>query len=100
MCVADGRLYFSTNNQKPMFKQIKNNPKVEISGTAPDSRWLRLTAEAVPDNNREAKKAILDSIPSLRNMYNEDDGIFEVYYLKNAVGVICSFDGTNETHNF
>ena len=98
--IYDEKLYICANNQKLVSKQMKANPKIEISTTAEDGRWLRLTAEAVADDNREACQAMLDAYPSIQQMYKADDGLFEVYCLKNAMGVICSFDGNNETHTF
>ena len=87
----EDKLYIITNNQKDVFKQIQVNPKIEISGMTKDGKWIRLSAEAVRDERREARKAVLDANPGLRGMYNEDDGKIEVLYLKNASATICSF---------
>jgi uncharacterized pyridoxamine 5'-phosphate oxidase family protein len=100
VCIYDGKLYICANNQKLVSKQMKVNPKVEISTTSQDGRWLRLTAEAVADDNRDARQAMLDAHPNIQQMYKADDGLFEVYRIQNAKGVICSFDGKNETHTF
>ena len=53
--------------------------------------WIRICGEAVPDARREVKKAMLDSMPSLRKMYSEDDGIYEVLYLTKAKATIYSY---------
>ena len=42
---------------------MKANPKIEISGMSRDGRWIRLTAEAVFDERREARQAMLDANP-------------------------------------
>ncbi len=86
----DGKLYTLTNNTKKVFAQLMANPKVEISGMA-NGKWIRLEAEAVRDDRREARKAVLNASPSLRRMYNEDDGIVETFYFKNCTASICSF---------
>ena len=99
VCEFEGKLYITTNNQKDVYKQMIKNPKTEISGMSGE-KWLRLTAEAVRDDRREARKAMLDDNPVLRSMYNEDDGITEVFYLRNAVAVICSFTAKPETYTF
>ena len=90
VCEFEGKLYLVTNNTKDVYKQMLANPKLEISGMA-DNKWIRLSAEAVRDDRREARKAMLDANEGLRNMYNEDDGKVEVLYLKNATAAICSF---------
>lgn len=97
--IFNDRLYLITSNQKDVFKQLAANPKLEISGMA-EGKWIRLAAEAVRDNNREARKAMLDDYPDLRAMYNEDDGIMEVLYLKNAKVSICSFTDAPESWEF
>lgn len=99
VCAFEDRLYIITNNQKAVFAQMMKNPKVEISGMA-GGKWIRLSAEVVRDERREARKAMLDENAGLRNMYNEDDGIVEVLYLKNATATICSFTDAPETWTF
>jgi uncharacterized pyridoxamine 5'-phosphate oxidase family protein len=98
--IYDGKMYICTNRQKPVSQQMKANPKIEISAASAEGKWLRLTAEAVLDDRVDARRAMLESVPSLRHMYKEDDGIFEVYYLKNANAVISSFGGDTATFQF
>lgn len=99
VCAFEDKLYIITNNQKPVFDQMMKNPKIEISGMA-GGKWIRLSAEAVRDTRREAKQAMLDENAGLRSMYNEDDGIVEVLYLKNATASICSFTDAPQTWTF
>ena len=95
----EGKLYIVTNNQKDVYKQMQKNPKIEISGMA-KGKWIRLSGEAVRDDRFEARKAMLDENPSLRNMYSEDDGKVEVLYLQNATASICSFTDDPVTYSF
>ena len=90
----EDKLYFGTNNTKPVSKQLLANPKVEISTTSPKGEWIRLTGNAVIDSRREAKAAMLEAVPMLKNMYSSDDDIFEVFYLTDAVAVFNSFSST------
>lgn len=99
VCGFEGKLYIITNNQKKVFDQMQKNQKVEISGMA-GGKWIRLSGEAVRDTRREAKVAMLEANPSLGGMYNEDDGIMEVLYLKNAEASICSFTDAPEKWSF
>lgn len=89
-CIFEGRLYITTGNKKPVYAQMLANPKVEISGMS-EGKWIRLTGTVVTDPRRAAKTAMLEAHPQLRSMYDEDDGILEVLYLKNATAQICSF---------
>ena len=87
----EGRLYIQTGKIKPVAHQMKANPKVELSAMSPDGKWIRITAEAVLDENVAAQEHMLDAYPSLRAQYTPGDGNTEVYYLKDATAVICSF---------
>lgn len=90
-----GKVYICTNNTKNCFKQMMENPKVEISGTY-GGRWIRLSGEVAADNDIKAKAAMLEDNPSLKNMYSADDGIFEVLYFKKASAAIYSFTDAPE----
>jgi len=97
--IFEDKLYIQTGKIKPVANQMKANPKIEISGMA-DGKWIRITAEAVLDDNVEAQKHMLDAYPSLQAMYKPGDGNTEVYYLKNATAQICSFTEPPVTINF
>ena len=53
-------------------------------------KWIRIEAEAVIDDSRAARVAMLEANPSLGSMYSADDGVMAVFYLKNATAAICS----------
>lgn len=89
--IFEDKLYIQTGKVKAVAQQMKANPKVEISAMAQDGRWIRITAEAVLDDNIKAQEHMLDAYPNLKAMYTAGDGNTEVYYLKNAVAQICSF---------
>ena len=86
----DGRLYIQTGKKKDVAKQLAKNPRAEICAFM-DGKWLRLSGELVEDDRREARKHMLDAYPSLRAMYNEDDGNTLVLYFRNARAVFSSF---------
>lgn len=88
--IYDGRIYIQTGKKKSVSMQMHANPRIEICAFL-DGDWLRIQAEAVEDDRRDARKAVLDDYPELRAMYNEDDGNTEVFYLKNATAVFSSF---------
>ena len=97
--IFEGRLYIQTGKSKPVADQLKANPKVELSAMC-DGRWIRLSAEAVLDENIAAQEHMLESYPSLRAMYAPGDGNTEVYYLKNAEAGIFSFTEAPVHYNF
>ena len=98
--VFEDKLYIQTGKIKPVAHQMKANPKVEISAMAPDGKWIRISAEAVLDDNIAAQEHMLAAYPSLQAQYKPGDGNTEVYYLKNATAVICSFTEAPKTIRF
>src|SRR5471030_3209173 len=64
----EDKLYFGTNNKKPVFNQLVINPKVEISTTSAKGEWIRLSGNAVVDSRSEVKAAMLEVMPSLKKM--------------------------------
>ena len=90
--IIEGKLYIQTGHVKNVARQIEANPKVAICAyDAGKGDWLRITATLVEDPRVEIKKAMLDAYPSLRNMYNENDGNTAVYFLKDAKATISAF---------
>jgi uncharacterized pyridoxamine 5'-phosphate oxidase family protein len=71
------------------------NPSVEISSTI-ENRWVRVEGKVQPDHRLEAKEAMLNAVPSLRNLYQLDDGVFEVLYFTEGKGTIYSFGNEAE----
>lgn len=98
--IHDGRLCFCTNRKKDMFRQMQANPQVEICGMSNDGRWMRVKGSVVFDTTREAKEAALNHTPFLRNMYSEDDGIFEIFGLEHGVATFCGVGEEPQTIAF
>ena len=88
----DGKLYIQSGKKKEVAKQIKANPKVEMSAFDGET-WIRVTATLVEDNRAEAQESLLEAYPTLRNMYAVNDGNNIVYYLKDATATFYTFSG-------
>ena len=83
-------LYIQTGKVKAVSKQIAKNPIVEICAFK-DGTWIRISGELIRDETREVKTLMLDKMPVLRHMYNEDDGNMEMLYFKKAKVTFSSF---------
>ncbi len=81
-----------TANVKKVYNQIKNNPKLEFCAMAPDTHYVRVTGEAVlDDNNTEAKKKVFEIMPDLLKLYgSEENPAMSVFYLKNVSATMAS----------
>ncbi|NMM64939.1 pyridoxamine 5'-phosphate oxidase family protein [Clostridium sp. P21] len=89
----DGKLWFCTNNTKDVYKDMKENPYIEISVSSPSYAWIRLNGKAVFENNMSAKEACMNN-PIVKSQYQTaDNPIFEVFYLTGTKAVIADFSG-------
>lgn len=89
----EGKIYFVTNNQKAVYRQLKANPNFEVSATDKDGRWIRLAGKAVFEDNIEVKKKAFEISQNLANIYKTPDNpIFEVFYISEGEAVLYSFN--------
>ena len=95
----EGRLYIQTGKKKDVSKQLAANPNAGIC-CFKDGKWLRVAGKLINDDNREAKKHMLDAYPNLRGMYSEDDDNTQVLYFKDATATFSSFGGESEVIKF
>ena len=97
--IFEGRLYIQTGKKKDVSKQLHANPKAEICAFM-NGEWLRVSGELIEDDRREARVSMLDAYPSLKKMYDADDGNTEVFYFRNATAVFSSFTHAPEVVKF
>lgn len=97
--IFEGRLYIQTGKKKKVADQIRNNPRVEICAMH-DGRWLRISGQLEEDDRRDARVSMLEAYPSLKKMYDPDDGNTVVFYFKDAVAVFSSITEPDEIVRF
>lgn len=89
----DGKLWFCTNNQKEVYRDLQENPYTELSVSNAAYAWIRLSGKAVFEDDRSAKKMCIAN-PIVKGQYQTaDNPIFEVFYLADAHAVIADFSG-------
>ena len=97
--IFEDKLYIQTGKVKPVSKQLAENANAELCAFH-NGVWVRVAGELVEDDRTAAKKSMLDAYPSLRNMYDENDGNTQVFYFRNATATFCSFSAAPETVTF
>jgi len=97
--ILEGKLYFLTGKRKEVSKQMLANPKIEISAMSGNT-WIRIEALAVEDDRVEVRQQLLDAVPSLKRLYQADDGNCQAVYLKDATATFNSFGGESTTVKF
>ncbi len=96
VCEFEGKLYIVTNNQKKVYRQLKDNGRVEICGMHKGT-WIRVEGEVKEDTRREARVAMMDAnTAALSSMYTVDDNLMTVFYFERGTAAIYSFTADPE----
>lgn len=89
----DGKLWFCTNNQKDVYKDMQENPEIEVCVSSPAYAWIRVHGKAVFEDNKSVKEGAMGN-PIVKSQYQTaDNPIFEVFYIEDAHGTIADFSG-------
>ena len=95
MLEKDGKLYYCTSNQKPVYKEVQKQPYVEICTSSPAFSWIRMSGRVVFSKDLNIKKKIMAGNDLLKTIYKTaENPIFEIFYLENARAVISDFSGS------
>ncbi len=92
-------LYFCTNKSKDVYKQLNQNPDIEISSVGTAGTWLRVRGRIAFDETREAKAQVFVENPDLLKKYTRgaDDELFLTFYFTEAVATQYSFTDQPKT---
>ncbi len=93
--VDGNRLYFCTGNHKPVYEQMKKNPKVSFTAlNAETMESVSVSGTAVFVDDPEGKKRALDENPGIKEIYKTPDNpVFELLYIE--VSNVSSFIFSN-----
>ena len=93
MVVYDNKLWFCTNSQKSMYKELCAFPFVDICGSKLldnqiDTAWIRMSAKIVFEENLTVKKMIMQKSSIVHELYqnNIEHPLFKVFYLSDVKG--------------
>ena len=93
--VRNNALYICTNKTKDVYKQMVQNPDIEISAMGADGTWLRVRGKVAVDDSREAKVQAFEEAPMLLKIYPKgaDDETYVTLYFTEAQATLYSFEG-------
>ena len=84
----NGQIYFGTGTFKEVYKQIVENPYVEIVSTD-DPKFIRYYGKVVFDDDEELVEKAFEKMPFMRQIYNEETGLkLRMFHLEDAT---CEF---------
>ncbi|MCQ2161625.1 MAG: pyridoxamine 5'-phosphate oxidase family protein [Bacteroidales bacterium] len=93
MILEDDKLWFCTNSEKDVYKELQANPSLELCGCRLEENeiqtpWIRFSAEAVFEERQDIRDAIIEKSSIVNALYSKmrENPIFKVFYLKNIDG--------------
>ena len=92
----EGNAYICSGNYKEFYKQVKENPNVELCGMYEGPTWLRIKAKLEEDNRIEVQEAMLNDPTGPKGLYQPGDGRFVTFKLTNIRAKKCTFMGEEE----
>lgn len=87
----EGNIYICCGKQKEVYKQLKNNPCIEICGMYDGGSWLRVSTKVTEDERVEAQEAMLSDKSGPSQLYNAGDGRFVVFKLEEVKALKFNF---------
>lgn len=81
--VFEGRLYLGCGTHKAAYRQMLENPEVELCSFNKGA-FLRIRGRAVMDDRPEVQAAMYEAGPFLKETYNQETGLHHIcFYLDN-----------------
>ncbi|MFV0519510.1 MAG: pyridoxamine 5'-phosphate oxidase family protein [Lachnospirales bacterium] len=88
--LIEGKIYFGVGDFKEVYKQMQENPYVEICAMV-NNKFLRYHGKAVFTTNEDIAKNALEAIPVLKNIYNDETG--------HKIKMFCLEEATADFYN-
>jgi uncharacterized pyridoxamine 5'-phosphate oxidase family protein len=89
-----GKIYFGAGDHKQVYRQMVDNPLVEIATTGEGGNWLRLTGLAAFDDDPGLYAAAIQVFPPLKDFYPEGGPQkLAFFHLKDATALFMDAKG-------
>lgn len=94
VCEIEGKGYLCSNNTKDFYKQVKENPRVELCAMGKNGTWLRVAATLVEVDDVECKRLMLEDPTGPKSIYKDPSNpIFVVFRMDDVDAREYSFTG-------
>lgn len=84
ICEINGDIYICSGKHKDFYKQIEENPKIEICGMYDSGSWIRVSGVCVEDNRIEIQEKFLKDETAPSQLYKAGDSKYVTFYLKDV----------------
>ncbi len=99
--LVDDKIYFGVGTFKDVYKQIMENPKIEIVALNNEKdKFLRYYGEAVIDENPELVEKTFEIMPEIGEIYKKNNWEMGMFYLDNATAEFRNLFDAEETLKF
>lgn len=94
----NGHLWFITNSEKKVFKELELNPFTEASGfDGAKGEWWRVHGRVHIVDEPALRKLIFDNSPGLSSIYKgPDDPIIKTFWVEGAADLYSFASGPNK----
>ena len=82
--IEDNKLYFGIGTFKDVYKQLQNNPNIEIVATKEDGTWIRYDGIAKFVEDMALEDKCLDLLGPVGKMYRDNNWKMGMFYIENG----------------
>ena len=91
LAIHEDKFYFAVGADKEVYKELKNNPNLEVAASSPTFDWLRISGKAVFIDDVELKNKLTQETDISESTYkNNNSSDFEVFYIGDATILFAS----------
>ena len=99
--VVDEKIYFGVGTFKEVWKQIQENPNIEIVALNPEKdKFLRYYGVATADENPQLVEKTFEIMPEIGEIYKENGWEMGMFYLDDATAEFRNMFEAEETLKF
>lgn len=88
-----GKLWFSTGNFKDVYKDMQENPNIEICVASSDFVWVRINGTVSFTDDAAIKARAIENPIVKGNYETADNPTLEVFCLEGATATLADFSG-------
>ena len=99
--LIDDKIYFGVGTFKEVWKQIQENPKIEIVALNDEKdKFIRYYGTATADDNPELVEKAFEIMPEIGEIYKANNWEMGIFYLDDATAEFRNIMEVEETFKF
>lgn len=99
--LVDDKIYFGVGTFKEVWKQMQENPKIEIVALNPEKdKFLRYYGIATADDNPKLVEKTFELMPEIGEVYKENGWEMGIFYIDDATAEFRNLFAVEETYKF